>query len=200
MNKNLILVIAVIMVISTVGCTSFHGSNNPGPAHFSFDMVWQSNSSYSVPISSFNLSNTSLSNLIYAKVHVKLIVDNSTVNRDATTSISKNKFYLNFDISYSNNYDDDKKMKNDKVYDFILSMEIESQDPAVSGLNLIGENNKIQGNFTLHNYDMKQFGFNITTPHNYTYYRSDSRSKWGDVTIDLRSGHLLKFELQTAVY
>ena len=80
MNKILILVIAVIMVISTAGCTSFGGNRN-GPAHFSFDMAWQSNSTYSIPISSFKLNNTSLSNLIYAKVHVKLIVDNSTVNR-----------------------------------------------------------------------------------------------------------------------
>jgi hypothetical protein len=199
MNKKLLLVIAVLLVISTAGCTSFPGGNRSGPARFHFDMVWESNSSYSISLSSFNLSNTSLANLIYAKVHVKIIVDNSTANGDATISISKNKFYLNFYVSHS--YDnDDLKIKNDKAWDFILSMEIESQDPAVSGLNLIGEKNKIQGNFTLHNYDLEQFGFNITAPQNYKYDRSDSRSKWGDVTVDLRSGHLLKFELETAVY
>jgi hypothetical protein len=200
MNKYLILVIALIMVISTAGCTSLPGSNRAGPARFTFQMMWQSNSSFSVPLSSFNLSNASLSNLIYAKIHAKLTIDNNTANNDAKIIISKDKFHLDFLVPYFTESYDKKMVKNDKVYDFILTMVIESQDPAVSGLKLIGEDNKIQGNFTLHDYDMGRFDFNITAPHNYTYYRSDSRSKWGEVTIDLRSGQLLKFGLDPIVY
>lgn len=200
MKKYLLLLVLVVLLVPTLGCTTQPDPETPRTSYH-FSIGWSSNSSNKVDMSGLNLSNESISQLVFAKFKVIITVGGGSKSADAKVKIAGGKLTLDFFASHSYTSHREDNIQNDVTYNFTLEMVIESDDPAVSGLVLFGEENKISGEFTPHDDDMTKFETNVTDPVDYGYIREDSGGgRVGEVTLDLGPGHFLTFELDLLAF